>query len=86
MRVTVQYGPETKHEVKMKGRETRVSAPNIAPPATYSVDEAAAVLGIGRGSAYEAIAQGKIPHLRFGRKIVVPRAALERLLSEAPQG
>ncbi len=47
---------------------------------TYTVDEAAEILGIGRNSAYEAIRRGQIPTLRFGRRVVVPREALEQLL------
>ena len=47
---------------------------------TLSVEEVAEVLGIGRNSAYEAIRRGEIPALRLGRRLVVPRQALERLL------
>ncbi len=47
---------------------------------TVTVEEAARALGIGRGSAYEAVKRGDIPSIRVGRRIVVPRAALERLL------
>lgn len=47
---------------------------------TYSVEEAAQILGIGRNSAYEAIRQGKIPSLRIGSRILVPKHALEQSL------
>lgn len=50
-------------------------------PAVVSVSEAAALLGISRNSAYEAVRRGEIPALRFGRSIRVPMAALDRLLS-----
>lgn len=47
----------------------------------YSVEEAAKALGIGRCLCYELVRQGRIPALRLGeRRLVVPRAALERLL------
>jgi len=49
---------------------------------TMTVEEAAQVLGIGRSSAYEAVRRGELPVIRIGRRYVVPRAALERLLSE----
>lgn len=50
--------------------------------ATVTVPEAARILGIGRASAYAAVEAGTIPSLRVtARKIVVPRAALERLLA-----
>lgn len=47
---------------------------------TLTVAEAAAALGISRNSAYEGIQRGEIPHLKIGRRIVVPRAALRRML------
>ena len=45
-----------------------------------SVTEAAAALGISRTHAYELVARGELPSLRLGRRIVVPRRGLERLL------
>jgi excisionase family DNA binding protein len=49
--------------------------------ATLTVEDAAEVLGIGRSAAYEGVRRGEIPSLRIGRRLVVPRAALERLLA-----
>lgn len=61
-------------------------------PAVLTVEEAAAVLRIGRGAAYELARRfretgGKegIPVVCFGRSLRVPRAALVRLL-EAGNG
>jgi excisionase family DNA binding protein len=48
---------------------------------TLSVDETAKCLGIGRNSAYEAIARGEIPVIRVGKRLLVPKAALETLLA-----
>ena len=45
-----------------------------------SVVEAGSLLGIGRSAAYQAVARGDIPHIRLGRRIVVPVRALERML------
>ena len=47
---------------------------------TYTVPEVAAKLGLSRNAAYEAIGRGEIPSLRFGRRVVVPRVAFERML------
>jgi len=49
---------------------------------TYSVLEAARVLGIGTRSVYEAIRDGRLPALKIGRKpkLRIPRAAIEELL------
>lgn len=51
--------------------------------ATVSVEEAARILGISRGLAYEMVHQGKMPVLRFGRRMVVPKKAIEKLLVES---
>jgi excisionase family DNA binding protein len=48
-----------------------------------SVTEAARLLGISRALAYELVARGELPSLRLGRRIVVPRRALEALLEAA---
>jgi len=49
-------------------------------PAVFTVCEVAEILRIGRISAYQAIEKGEIPCIRIGRRILVPRHALERLL------
>ena len=49
---------------------------------TFTVDEVAERLGIGRNAAYDAIRRGELPALRIGRRIIVPRAALDRLLAD----
>lgn len=49
-----------------------------------TVEEAGRLLGISRGLAYELVARGELPHLRLGRRIVIPRTALEALLNEVP--
>ncbi len=52
---------------------------------TVSVGYAAAALGIGRTTLYNAIQRGEVPVLRIGRRVVVRRATLDRLLADAPQ-
>lgn len=47
---------------------------------TYSVNETAELLGISRSTAYESVRDGTIPSLRFRRRIVIPKIAVERLL------
>lgn len=47
---------------------------------TLTVEEAAVVLGISRGLAYDLVRRGEIPHLRLGRRLVVPVRAIEALL------
>ena len=46
-----------------------------------TLNEAASILRISRGSAYEAATRKEIPTIRIGRRLLVPAAALERLLA-----
>jgi excisionase family DNA binding protein len=48
-----------------------------------TVDEAAYLLSISRGLAYELVARGQLPAIRLGRRIVIPRVVLEELLGTA---
>ncbi|MCP4224125.1 MAG: helix-turn-helix domain-containing protein [Actinomycetia bacterium] len=52
-------------------------------PLTISVTEAAKLLGIGRGTAYECVRTGELPSIKLGRRIVIPRRALDALLDTA---
>jgi len=45
-----------------------------------SVEAAGKRLGLSRPSAYQAIARGEIPFIRIGRRILVPVAALDKML------
>ncbi|MEV0152064.1 helix-turn-helix domain-containing protein [Nonomuraea sp. NPDC050733] len=51
---------------------------------TMTVREAAAVLGIDRGAAYDAVRRGELPALRIGRKIIIPTAPVRAMLGLAP--
>lgn len=53
-------------------------------PATVSVEEAGALLGLSRRSAYRAMERGELPVLRFGRRLLVPSAKLLVLLGLRP--
>jgi excisionase family DNA binding protein len=41
-----------------------------------SVGEVAQILGIGRNLTYELVRQNKIPHIRLGRRVLIPRMLL----------
>ena len=47
---------------------------------TLTVAEAAQMLGISTESVYQGARRGEIPTLRVGRRVLVPAAALTRLL------
>jgi excisionase family DNA binding protein len=46
-----------------------------------SVPEVARLLGISRAFTYDLVAQGRLPHVRLGRRIVVPRRVIEALVA-----
>ena len=54
--------------------------PDRDQPATMTVEQAGKLLGISRGLAYRAVSDGTIPAIRIGGRIIVPTAALLRLL------
>ena len=47
-----------------------------------TVPEVALMLGICRNFAYELVRRGEIPTIRFGKRILVPRIALEKILEK----
>jgi len=49
---------------------------------TWTVTEVAELLGISRSTAYEAAHRGELPYRIIGRRMLIPRAALLRLLDE----
>jgi excisionase family DNA binding protein len=49
----------------------------------WTVEEAGRLLGISRAHAYELVARGELPHVRLGRRVVVPKAATETILARA---
>lgn len=53
----------------------------ITDRATLSVTEAGLVLGISRDLAYQSAANGALPTIRIGKRLLVPKVALERLLA-----
>lgn len=50
---------------------------------TLSVEEAAVLLGISRALAYNLVRRGELPSLQLGRRVVVPRRALEDYVAAA---
>jgi excisionase family DNA binding protein len=60
----------------MAKRETK--AAERSP--TMSVDDAADMLGVGRNQAYAATKAGQIPAIRVGKRWLVLRLPLERML------
>jgi excisionase family DNA binding protein len=58
----------------------------MSEPLTISVEDAARLLGISRGLAYEAARRGDLPVIRLGRRLLVPRARLYELVGDPSFG
>lgn len=49
---------------------------------TFTIEQTASLLGIGRQLCYEKARSGEIPVIRLGKRLLVPRAALEKMLAD----
>ena len=58
-----------------------MSIPDALERRTYTVVEVSQILGIGRNTAYESCRSGETPTVRVGGRVLVPRAAIDALLS-----
>ena len=63
--------------------DTPINNPVSATSLTLTVPDAAELLGISRGTAYECVRAGQLPAIRLRRRILIPRLALEQVLSAA---
>jgi excisionase family DNA binding protein len=85
--VTVEASPDECSS--RSNRSERGPTKILEPPSSasdrlvFSVAEAGELLGLSRAFAYELVARGELPVIRFGRRIVVPKAALLELLRSA---
>jgi excisionase family DNA binding protein len=48
-----------------------------------NVRDVARLLNLSRNSCYQACLKGEIPCLRIGKRILVPKVGLDRILNEA---
>jgi excisionase family DNA binding protein len=55
-------------------------------PPTLSVEHAAKLLGVSRSSAYRAAANGQLPTISFGRRLLVPTHLLLEMLGLPERG
>ena len=54
-------------------------SPAGALPLLIAVPDAARLLGIGTTFAWELVRAGTLPSIKLGRRVLIPRAALDRL-------
>ncbi len=48
---------------------------------TLTVSEAAQLLGISRGTAYECVRAGELPSITLGRRVLIPGQRLDELVA-----
>jgi excisionase family DNA binding protein len=68
--------------VRLARRQRRKAMTITTPPErqTMTVEECARYLGIGRTTCYAAVRAGVIPSIRILGRVVISRAAIDRLL------
>jgi len=72
---------------KLDGARVVSPAPHselVTARRTYSVEEAAVILGISRTTAYECVKSKELPALRFRGRIVISAAVIDALLADQP--
>ncbi len=67
----------TTNQPMLPPRHTSVCPPDTA--LLVAVPDAARLLGIGATLAWDLVRAGDIPSVKLGRRVLVPRAALEHL-------
>jgi excisionase family DNA binding protein len=75
--------PVQDHDARRTEASPRTRLLHSEDRLTWTVTEAAQLLGISRASAYEAAHRGELPVRLIGRRMLVPRVALLRLLEDA---
>jgi excisionase family DNA binding protein len=73
----------TEHDVKHRDAQAHspIYDPKWSGRSTFTVEEAGVeILGLSKASAYAAANSGELPTIRIGRRFIVPRQALERLI------
>lgn len=68
----------------MSEHQTPHAAPTSTRRMMYTVPEAAALLGLGRSTAYELVLRGELDAVRIGRRWLVRRTTLHDLLGQDP--
>ena len=63
----------------------KLSASTIATPTvtrrTFTIPEAAIIVGVGKSTLYEHVKNGDVPCVRLGRRVVIPAHVIESMLA-----
>jgi excisionase family DNA binding protein len=69
------------HPMTYEKRRNGKSRHPTTQKVTYTPGELARLLGIARNGVYSALRNGKIPHIRIGRRFVIPCTAVDAWLA-----
>jgi excisionase family DNA binding protein len=58
------------------------STMGIEKRSCITVPEAAEILGISRNFGYELVKRGELPVIRFGKRLLIPKVALDKMLEK----
>ncbi len=58
---------------------------NLDKRLCITVPEAAEMLGLSRNFAYELVKQKQLPVVKFGKRLLIPRVALDKMLEKGTQ-
>jgi excisionase family DNA binding protein len=64
------------------GRREKAHLDGLDGRLCITVPEAAEMLGISRNFAYELVKRHELPVRKFGKRLLIPRVALEKMLAE----
>lgn len=59
---------------------------NASERMAYSRQEAATLIGVGLGTIERLVSSGELRCKRVGRRVLIPRGALEKLLEDDTEG
>lgn len=60
------------------GMQSHQEIQHVPESAFLTVPETASLLGISRNSTYELVRRNRLPHVRLGRTVRIPRRIFER--------
>ena len=78
--MTSMNGPSARDSAGAKKDSGTGSDQPVAKAQFLTVAEVAELFGIGLSAAYKAVKAGEIPAIRIGGRILIPTAALRRML------
>ena len=66
-------------------RPVQMIAPDPNMPRAYSINDASKLLGVSRSVLYAMISRGELKRLKIGRRTLIARNEIDRLVGETPR-